>query len=819
MRIPRATYRLQFNKHFRLADALTLVPYLNELGVSHIYSSPLFKATPGSLHGYDVCDFNQLNPEIGSEADLRRLADALHKRKMGLILDIVPNHMGIATPENRWWRDVLARGRKSRFAAHFDIDWEPADKELRGKILVPILGNDYETLLKRGEFKLLFEKGEFVLGYYEHRLPIAPGTAGKKAGAVTARVFNSDLAALDKLIRRQHYQLCHYEQGDAGLNYRRFFAVSTLAAVRVENEETFEATHALLRRWLKKGFLDGLRVDHPDGLRDPAKYLQRLRAMAPGAWIVVEKILGPNEALPASWPVQGTSGYDFLNEANGVFIDTQAEKELTDFYASFTEESVDFAALLAGKKRAVLKTLLAAEWNRLAGLLASITRQSEVVKHFSREQFKESLAEVVACFPVYRSYVAGAAAAEATDMASIKFAVQLACENRKDLPPGIFAIIQALLVEPRRSAAVRDFAARFQQLTGAVMAKGAEDTAFYCFNRFVSLNEVGGEPRRFGLSPRDFHEFLKRQKREWPHTQLTTSTHDTKRSEDVRARLNALSEVPDSWAQTVRRWAAMNARHRQNDFPDRNAEYLLYQTLAGAWPISEERLQAYMEKATREAKQHTDWTKRNELYDNALKKYIAAALQNTEFTTDLDRFTGRLSEAAAVNSLAQTLIKLTAPGVPDIYQGCELWDFSLVDPDNRRPVDFAARRSLLAAAGSISAQEAWSRRAEGLPKLWLIQKALKARERIADFGELDYDPVFATGARQEHVLAFVRGGRIATVAPRFWLKLDGQWQDTALILPGAWRNEFTGETFTGETHLETLFQKFPVALLVRKEND
>ncbi len=588
----------------------------------------------------------------------------------------------------------------------------------------------------------------------------------------------------------------------------------------MEDEETFETTHKLLRWWLKNGWIDGLRVDHPDGLRDPAKYLQRLRAMAPKAWIVVEKILEPGEPLPKSWPVQGTTGYDFLNQLNGLFIDAAAEKAFTGLYASFTGERVDYPALLAEKKRIVLKTLLAAELDRLTGLLAAMAKRDAVGKNFPYREMQESLAEVVACFPVYRCYITSNTGGNDSDIAMIKSAVHLACENRRDLPPEIFAYLYAMLVKPQRGARARDFVARFQQLTGAVMAKGTEDTAFYCFNRFVSQNEVGGDPKKFGISSAEFHDFVGRQKKEWPYTQLTTSTHDTKRAEDVRARLNVLSEIPDEWSKAVHRWSVMNARHKEGQFSDRNAEYLFYQTLAGAWPLTEDRMQAYMEKASHEAKQHTDWVKRNVEYEKALSRFISATLRDPEFTADLEHFTDRLSEAAAINSLAQTLIKLTAPGVPDIYQGCELWDFSLVDPDNRRPVDFGLRRSLLVEAGKVSAPKAWARRGEGFPKLWLIQKVLALRKQFADYSNLNYLPVFARGEKEEHVVAFSRGRRIITILPRFSFRLNHDWKDTVLELPvGGWHNQFTGETFRGEVRMENLFQNFPVALLFRKENN
>jgi (1->4)-alpha-D-glucan 1-alpha-D-glucosylmutase len=821
MQIPRATYRLQFNEHFRLADALALVPYLDSLGISHIYASPLFKATPHSTHGYDICDYDQLNPELGTEGDLEKLVQALHARKMGLVLDIVPNHMGIASPENSWWWDVLTHGEKSPFAAYFDVDWKPADKNLRGKILVPVLGGEYEALLRRGEFQVLYERDKFVLGYHEHRLPVAPKTAPKlPADPAALREFSSNFTAVDQLIRRQAYQLVFHEQGDARVNYRRFFAVSSLAAVRVEDEKIFEATHQRLRRWVENGWIDGLRVDHPDGLRDPAAYLQRLRALAPRAWIVVEKILEPGESLPAAWPVQGTTGYDFLNQVNNLAVDAAAEETFTGQYVTFTGETADYDALLLDKKREVLKTLLAAELSRLTRLLAAIAARYADARHYSSAQFQESLAEVVVCLPVYRTYITDHQPARIEDVAVIKSAVHLACENRKDLPPEIFAFIHALLLKPQPGAGARNFVACFQQLTGAVMAKGAEDTAFYCFNRFISLNEVGGHPGKFGGGPAEFHRFMQRQAREWPGSQLTTSTHDTKRAEDVRARLNVLSEIPDEWAHTVQRWSAMNSCHREHPHPDRNAEYLYYQMLAGAWPVSEERAQFFMEKASHEARQHTHWSRRHLPYEKALQKFVAETLRDPEFTTDLEHFTARCARAAAINSLAQTLIKLTAPGVPDIYQGCELWDYSLVDPDNRRPVDFPLRQTLLDSCGSLSAEKAWERRAEGLPKMWMIRKTLALRARCRDFSGLDYQPLPTHGAKAEHVVAFSRGGKFITVVPRLLLKLKDDWGETSLELPaGGWRNEFTGEQLHRKIGVANLLRKFPVALLVQKEND
>ena len=820
MRIPRATYRLQFNEHFRLVDALALVPYLHDLGISHIYASPLFKAVPHSAHGYDVCDFSELNPELGTEADLERLADALHERNMGLVLDIVPNHMGIGSPENSWWWDVLKNGRASRFAGYFDIDWKSADPELKEKILLPVLGGQYEDLLRLGEIQILPDNGGVLLGYGEHRFPLAAETLVElPTEAAGLKKFNADFAALDGLIRRQHYHLEFHALGDAKLNYRRFFAINSLAAVCEEDEQVFQATHALLRRWLEQGWLDGLRVDHPDGLRDPEQYLQRLRGIAPNAWITVEKILEPDECLPASWPVAGTTGYDFLNQINGLFIEAASERKLTEFYGEFTGETTDYAALIREKRRAVLNELFIAELDRLTGLLFQLVAKRAGFRQVSRAELREALAEIIVCFPVYRSYITPRiGAVTAADIAAVKTAVHLACERRNDLTTELFAFVYGLLLHPPRGKAARHFVARFQQLTAPVMAKGVEDTAFYCFNRFASLSEVGSDPNRFGVHPEMFHEFLQQQQLHWPHTQLATSTHDTKRSEDVRARLNLLSEIPETWVEAVRRWSAMNARHRQTDFPDRNLEYLYYQTLVGTWPLPVDRAQTYLQKAVLEAKQYTTWTNRNEPYEAALRNFVSESLRDPGFTSEVERFTEPLADAAAINSLAQTLIKLTAPGVPDIYQGCELLDFSLVDPDNRRPVHFYLRRRLLAEVKSLGARDVWERRTEGLPKIWLLYKTLKLRARYSEFTVLDYQPLYAEGAQKNHVVAFSRGGKLIAIVPRFLLKLRNGWEETSLELPaGNWRHEFTGEIFEGRLRLEYLFSQFPVALLARKD--
>jgi len=810
MNIPRATYRVQFHERFRLPDALALVPYLHELGISHVYASPVFAACPHSTHGYDVCNFSRLNPELGSEDDLGKLVQALHKNKMGLVLDIVPNHMGITTPQNIWWWDVLKHGRASRYAGHFDIDWESPDPKSRNKLVLPVLGEKYEQVLAKGGLTITRYGQEPLLHYYENAFPVAPGSMPTN---LDINEINASPVVLDELIQRQNYRLEFYGADGLLLNYRRFFAVNTLAGVRVEDKNVFAGVHSLLARWLAKDWLDGLRVDHPDGLRNPGEYLRQLEQLAPGRWIVVEKILMAGENLPASWPVAGTTGYDFLNYVNGLFIDPSGESALDHFYSDFTGETLDYAAQAHEKKLFVLKELFQTEGNRLANLLAVIARDRKL--NFETEKLSGALNELMAALPVYRTYLP-----EEKDQAVMLIEKGLAKAQLRhpEWPSDLFDFLKVVLLTGRPDDVESEFIARFQQLTGPAMAKGVEDTAFYCFNRLVSLNEVGGNPGQFGISTAAFHQFCSEHQNRRPNSMLTTSTHDTKRSEDVRARLNLLSEIPDLWSQAVQRWTAMNAGHKRGDWPDRNAEYLFYQTLVGAWPLTSGRVLACMEKSVREAGQQTTWARNNSQYEAALCNFIAEALRDPEFVRDMERFVAGLTEAGHINSLAQTLIKLTAPGVPDIYQGCELWDFSLVDPDNRRPVDFELRQRLLAEAKKLSAEEIWARHEEGLPKLWMIQKTLDLRSHRKHCFSGQYEPMYARGQKAGQVIAFIRGGGVITVVPRWTLK-SNDWGDTLLELPsGLWRNEFTGEDFAGTAKIDKLFKNFPVALLVGKEH-
>jgi (1->4)-alpha-D-glucan 1-alpha-D-glucosylmutase len=817
--VPRATYRLQFNRDFPLTDALALVPYLRELGVSHVYASPLFKARPGSGHGYDVCDYTQLNPEIGGEEELGLLVAALRENQMGLVLDIVPNHMGIGAPENHWWWDVLTHGASSQYAAYFDIDWESDDPRLRGKVPLPILEDRYGRVLAKGALEAVVDEGRIVLKYHDNKLPLAPGTIPP---ASELPRINAHPEALDELIQRQNYFLTYWRHGDSRLRHRRFFTISSLIGVRVEDERVFNHTHSLIKRLVDNGWVDGLRVDHPDGLRDPGQYLARLRRLAPKAWIVVEKILESGETLPREWPVAGTTGYDFLNAVNGLFVDSRSEKAFTDFYREFSSETTNYVRMVCDKKRAVLEDSFIAEVNMMVELLVRIADRYWRHRDFTRGEFREALIETVACLPVYRTYMTPALRLpDAADAANIEESIAASRRRRSQLASEVFDFLGDLLLLRARGDLEDEFVARFQQLSGPAMAKGVEDTAFYCFNRFVALNEVGGDPGVFGSSVESFHDFCRHQQAHWPDSMLATATHDTKRGEDVRARLCVLSEIPQAWTERVGRWSAANQRHRRGDWPDRNTEYLFYQTLVGAWPLSSERALEFMMKATAEAKRFTNWTEPNEAYRAALRGFVTDAMADTEFMADVETFVSELAENGWRNSLSQTLIKLTAPGVPDFYQGADLWDLSLVDPDNRRPVNLAARRKFPEATGKLSAEAAWEQRAAGIPKLWLIRQVLHLRERRPDWfaKTARYEPLFAHGPKAECVVAYLRGRSVAVIAPRFPVALGGDWADTTLELPpGTWHNELTGETRPGNSvPLGAALARFPVAILINAD--
>jgi (1->4)-alpha-D-glucan 1-alpha-D-glucosylmutase len=742
--------------------------------------------------------------------------------------------MAIAGHAGRWWWDVLKHGPESGYAGYFDINWAPSDRRLGGRILAPILGDHYGRELAKGRIRLEWADDEPIFSYYENQFPLSE----ESAASIVDRDYdeiNADRDWLHDLLERQYYRLAYWKTAGQDLPYRRFFAINDLVALRVDRSDVFRSVHELIFKLLSERKLDGVRVDHIDGLRDPEGYLERLREHTGDRYVVVEKILQPGERLPTSWPIEGTSGYDFLNLVHGLFVDPQGLEPLSDLYVDFTECSTDLDAELADRKAVLLSTELGSDLERLTDLFVQSCEKRLEYRDFTRPELRGALEAVALSFPVYRTYVSERAGASEQDVGYIEEAVSAGRERRRDLDPEIFGFLQNILLMRYSDEFASALALRFQQFTGPIMAKGVEDTAFYTFNRLVSLNEVGGDPGVFGISPSEFHRASAARLESWPRTMLTTSTHDTKRSEDVRARLALLSEIPDRWADAVRRWSAMNKRHRRNDMPDRNMEYLLYQTLVGAWPLTSERAMAYMTKAAKEAKTHTSWIAPDPEYDAALIDFVRSSMGDDTFMADLGSFVEPLIEPGWVNALAQALLKLTSPGVPDIYQGCELWDLSLVDPDNRRPVDYALRAGLAEVLRDAPPEDAWSRAEQGGPKLYLTQRALDVRKRSphAFAPTAGYEPLEITGERADNVVGFRRGGDVAVIVPRLvmsvgttWgggpLTIDAHkdwtdWADTIVSWgPGDWVNVLTEEEFGDSTNVSFLFERFPVALLVRE---
>jgi (1->4)-alpha-D-glucan 1-alpha-D-glucosylmutase len=955
--IPDATYRLQFNRTFTFSQAAELVPYLHELGVSHCYASPYFNARPGSVHGYDIVDHNAFNPEIGSAADFERFVQSLRGHGMGHILDMVPNHMGVMGSDNMWWLDVLENGPASAFAAYFDIDWESPQAALRGKVLIPVLGDHYGAVLQRGELQLEFDRtsGAFSLAYYQHRFPIdpaeyprilafspqrltqkwevenglaaeyqaliaafghLPARSANQPDAVSERqrdkeVHKQHLArlcerspeiascieealrqlngirerpdtfdALHELLECQAYRLAFWRVASDEINYRRFFDINDLAALRIEDENVFEATHRLLFRLLREGKIDGVRIDHPDGLYDPLRYVQRLQQRAPGGmaaaggnearqrplYLVVEKILADFERLPEHWPVYGTTGYRFANLVNALFVDAAAESRFDRIYHAFVHERVDYDALLKRNRLFIVKSALAAELSVLANRLLRIARADRHTRDFTLNSLREALADVVACFPVYRTYVSDSVAAE--DRRYIEWAVAVARRHGSAIDTAVFDFLRRVLLreivaddpDPRRPE-LREFVMRFQQFTAPVAAKGMEDTAFYCYNRLVSLNEVGGNPRCFGISLSAFHHASLDRARYWSHTMLATSTHDNKRSEDVRTRIDALSEFPEEWWTRLQRWRRINRRRKRQvegaAAPSANDEYLLYQTLIGTWPLGDidghalpvyrERIASYMLKAAREAKVHTNWTNVNEEYESALHNFVSELLTTpgrNAFIADFAPFAARIARIGMFNSLSQVAIKIVSPGVPDFYQGNELWDFSLVDPDNRRPVDYARCCNMLEtlkarfACGlrdqAERARQLLDHMDDGAIKLYVTWKGLALRQNMpALFTHGEYLPLEARGKHADRVCVFGRvldQQAVIVVAPRLTGQLIARsgsplgasaWADTAVVLPeqlaGSFCNIYTQECLSadGELSLSDVLHVFPVAMLTR----
>jgi (1->4)-alpha-D-glucan 1-alpha-D-glucosylmutase len=908
--IPIATYRVQLTANFDFDAAAAMVPYLKSLGITHLYASPFMKSRKGSTHGYDVVDHTRINPELGGDAGFERLSNVLKQHDLGLILDFVPNHVGVHFADNPWWLDVLEWGPASPHAASFDIDWDILPYRTRPGVLLPIIGSSYGEALESSEIELRYDDGEgsFSAWYFEHRLPIAPeryseilrnivkeaaaedSAAGKQilglasryrglrhpnrkeapafkaelkdiagAAAIIARGLDAYRAgpdraaptlALHHLLERQHYKLGHWRLASSDINYRRFFDVNTLAGLRVEDAGTFDAVHRLVRRLIAEDNIQGLRLDHIDGLRDPAQYFQRLRRLIREAqggnprpvYMVVEKILGEHEALHAFSGVHGTTGYEWLNVITQVLIDGNGLDPLDEVWRQISNQSPKLEPVLLEAKRRVLDTLLTSEFTVLRRLLARIAGGHYSTRDYSADSLRQALELYVLHFPVYRTYLTSAVQT-GHDHALISQTIEKARADWFAADEGIFDFLRDTLtmdlIKPGRAShsapRVRRFALKVQQFTGPMMAKSLEDTAFYRYHRLLALNEVGGDPAAKALSTDAFHAAMTVRAKEWPHGMMATATHDTKRGEDARARLMALAELPGEWASAVSRWKILNAPHLviEGDMraPSATFEYMLYQALLGAWPSGEpdgtflERMQAYALKAAREGKQETSWLNPDEAYEAGLQTFLARILDRStaaEFLDSLETLAQRTSLLGALNSLSQITLKATMPGVPDFYQGTEFWDLSLVDPDNRRPVDFADRASVLAAIEIPdwpSLAQHWT---DGHIKLAWTRHLLKLRTELSDvFAHGDYQPLEVTGAHRDHVIAFARRrGRDAAIVAvaksfaafsqggRAWPRADAF--DGALRLHG-YAVEGLGKVT--EVRLSTLFQHLPVAVL------
>jgi (1->4)-alpha-D-glucan 1-alpha-D-glucosylmutase len=965
--IPCATYRLQLHHGFTFDHAKEILPYLNQLGITHCYVSPCLQARPGSLHGYDIINHSALSEELGGESGFDRFTATLQEQDMGLIMDMVPNHMGVMGSDNAWWLDVLENGPASLHAQDFDIDWTPQGEPLPGKLLVPVLGDHYGSVLERGELKLHFDNdaGAFNIRYFEHLLPIDPTEYPRILGynisrleerlgadapqliefqslitafgnlprrletdpehlaerardkevhksalarlnqdADIARFLEENLATyndsahfelLHELLENQAWRLTYWRVASDEINYRRFFDINELAGLRAENPDVFEATHRLTLELIKKGKVQGLRIDHPDGLYDPARYFQRLQASVAAPltvaiqetqatlanrdqsetikplYLLVEKILAGYEHLRQSWAVYGTTGYDFANLVNGLFVDPQADGGMKRIYQAFTGESLDLEEQAYNCKKLIMRNALASELNVLAQQLNRIAKLDPHTRDFTSNSLRDALSEVVACFPVYRTYVS-ASGADEEDRRYVDWAVSVASKRSRAADPSVFGFIREVLLtdiiegkgDDYRNQVIA-FAMKFQQYTSPVMAKGLEDTAFYRYNRLIALNEVGGEPERFGLSVNAFHHLNLERAHHWPHAMLSTSTHDSKRSEDVRARIDVLSELVEEWDRRVQSWARINRSKKRivddKPAPSPNDEYHLYQTLIGAWPLElldrayldearlmdfQARIQAYLQKAIREAKVHTSWINPDSDYEGAVNDFIAALFESPRknpFLTDLLDFLPRICRAGLCNGLTQTLLKVTAPGLPDIYQGNEIWDFSLVDPDNRRAVDYSSRQALLTelqtaveTTDSLAglARQLMQRFEDGRVKLYLSWRCLTLRREHQTLFEVgDYLQLDVKGLHAQHLCAFARqyGHQSSiTVVPRLVYRLTGDrlplgrtvWDDTRIeVPPGNWRNWLSGESLGAEfiagswsLSAGEVLQHFPVALLL-----
>ena len=979
---PISTYRLQFNGGFRFEDARQLLPYLHALGVSHCYASPILTALTGSLHGYDITDHNSLNPEIGTWDEFSAFVQEMKALGMGLILDTVPNHMGVGHGTNPWWQDVLENGRASTYADFFDIDWDPLKMELRGKVLLPVLGDSYGAELEAGHLEIRFEAGSFYVSYYDRRFPLDPhtfpmvfdlsgdlrefkkdtawheteypelqmllkrfrdlaphnsnnpdATAARQQEAPVLKKELADLAnrsenvrelieqtlkrlngtpddkrsfdPMHRILELQAYRLAHWRVSAEEINYRRFFDINDLVGLRMENPAVFAATHKLIRKLLGEGMVDGLRLDHPDGLFNPVQYFTRIQMLYAASrccgpeptgtvadngieqdmlslfssqslaqqapmFVLVEKILEGGEHLRTEWPVDGTVGYEFGNALNHLFINSRTQRFFTNFYHRFIDNPIEINNLIYDSKMLIMRSSLSSEVTVLTHMLEEIGSSDRRARDFTRALLKDAIRETVACFPVYRTYIDERGTVSEQDRAYIAEAIARAKRRNQNETPAAYDFLRAVLLLDMGNGNVSadqyrkrlQFTLKFQQLTGPVMAKGLEDTSCYIYNRFISANEVGGSPALFGISMEEFHHGNQERAKDWPNSMLGTSTHDSKRSEDVRARLNVLSEMPKHWSAQVIRWRRANRSKKRTlgdgrMVPDSNEEYFLYQTLLGAWPLetgsSEDReefirrMQEYMTKAVLEAKVNLSWINPNQDYVDTLNHFIERILapgtlkRPNPFLQQFEAFVKPMQFFGVVNSLAQVLLKITSPGVPDLYRGTEFWDFSLVDPDNRRPVDYDARQKALSELlrreheGGISSlvEDMLQHLEDGRLKMWTTLRALRLRrEHNEIFRRGTYTPLFASSQFREHVVAFARqlnGKTVIAAVPRFaYTLLNGEqrfpvgpdvWTDASLAVPENVRqmeNVMTGETLTadhGQLLCREVFRSFPVALM------
>lgn len=929
MRVPLSTYRLQFNQDFRFEDAKAIVSYLHDLGVSDLYASPIFKAQRGSTHGYDVTDPLSFNPEVGTEEEFDSLIQGVKQDKMGLLLDIVPNHMAYNS-ENRMLMDILENGKCSKYFNFFDIEWNHAYESIKGRILTPFLGKPYGECLEDGEITLQYDSDGFTVTYYDLKLPIKIesytnivthrlNTLKKRLGEdnpdfikflgilyslknlpssgeelverqnqirfikrmlwelyeqnqelkrfidENVKAFNGEkgnpesFRLLHSLLSEQNFRLSFWKVVTEELNYRRFFTINQLISVRIEDESVFNHTHSLILKLVKEGKVAGLRIDHIDGLYDPTNYLKRLKDRANGIYVVVEKILELKEELPGLWPVQGTTGYEYLNYVNEIFCNRRHEKEFDKVYSDFIGFNMSYEDLAYDKKRLIIERHMTGDVDNLVHLLKRISSGYRRGNDFTLYGLKRAIVEVLVTFPVYRTYI-NYENIEERDRFYIKEAVSKARERNPDLTLELDFLDEFLLLQFYPGISKEEvnewthFAMRFQQFTGPLMAKGFEDTLLYVYNRLISLNDVGGNPSKFGISLEEFHEFNKKKINLWPHSINTTSTHDTKRGEDVRARLNVLSEIPEEWKKSIKKWGRLNEKKKVafdgRSVPDRNDEYFLYQTLLGVFPFYEdeystfvERIKEYTIKAVREAKVHTTWLKPDTEYEEAFIKFVEEVLKPTkgnQFLKAFIPFQRKIAYYGVFNSLSQALIKATSPGVPDFYRGTELWDLTLVDPDNRRPVNFERRKEFLKhikekeksdVLGLV--EELLSTKEDGRLKLFLIYKSLWARHNKKEtFEKGDYIPLEVKGGCNDHVIAFARMKERSfalTVAPRFLTSLikegeyplgKGIWKDTSIVLPedfpSTWRDAITDQNLEGRKTLQIsgILKHFPVALLI-----